>query len=66
MLLALFRAQQFFLGGETWYSDDSLKWRTHLSGAFGVFSNAHEIHLSGAPEKAYEAVAKCPENARNC
>ena len=48
------------------YSDDSLKWRTHLSGAFGVFSNAHEIHLSGAPEKTYKAVAKRPENARNC
>ena len=45
------------------YSDDSLinKWRTHLSGAFGVFSNAHEIHLSGAPEKLIKMFWNAPK-----
>ena len=31
------------------YSDDSLKWRTHLNGTLGVFLDLLKIHLSGAP-----------------
>ena len=35
---------------QTAYSDDSLKWRTHLSGALGHFGEVRKTHLSGAPE----------------